>query len=163
MLYMYGMRLRPVGIGAQPKDFAHVDCSNSRYWNVLYYERELSGQEMYNYNLDYLGRKGERMKKEFWASVTVKGSKEEKIIKEEWSNKKDFEKELRERGYKIRFITTEDKYEEAKAKWDNLVKTGNEEKRLQRIAYHAEADKLGMTVKAYYQMMKDSKKTEDAE
>lgn len=54
-MYKYGMRLRPVGMGCQPKGFVKFDESDDRYWNVLYYNRELSQDEVNNYELDYLG------------------------------------------------------------------------------------------------------------
>ena len=50
----YGMRLRPAGPGCQPPGFIRIDSSEKRYWNVLYYERELTKEEMEQYNLDEL-------------------------------------------------------------------------------------------------------------
>lgn len=55
MLHKYGMRLRGASPGAQPKDFKRFDESDSRYWNVLYYDRILTDEETYHYSLDYLG------------------------------------------------------------------------------------------------------------
>ena len=54
-MYKYGMRLRPVGMGCQPKGLVWYDESDDRYWNVLYYNRKLSQDEVNNYELDYLG------------------------------------------------------------------------------------------------------------
>jgi hypothetical protein len=58
-LYKYGMRLRPAGIGAQPKDFERFEEPKQKYnrfyWNILYYSRKLTDDEMKNYDLDYLG------------------------------------------------------------------------------------------------------------
>lgn len=61
MMYKYGMRLRPFGIGCQPKDgyiyrepyegFKHSD----KYWDVIFYNRELSEKEMEDYELDFVG------------------------------------------------------------------------------------------------------------
>ena len=61
-LYWYGMRLRPVGIGCQPKDFNRFEEpeTGSRYWNYVAYERRLSDQEMFVYSMDYLGEKIEQ-------------------------------------------------------------------------------------------------------
>lgn len=54
-MYKYGMRLRPAMPGAQPRDFEKFDESDKRYWNVLYYKRQLTQEEMKAYDLDYLG------------------------------------------------------------------------------------------------------------
>ena len=61
MMYKYGMRLRPFGIGCQPMDgyvdrepyegFTHSD----RYWDVIIYNRELSEKETEDYELDFMG------------------------------------------------------------------------------------------------------------
>lgn len=61
MMYKYGMRLRSFGIGCQPKDgyiyrepyegFKHSD----KYWDVIFYNRELSEKEMEDYELDFVG------------------------------------------------------------------------------------------------------------
>lgn len=61
MMYKYGMRLRPFGIGCQPMDgyicrepyegFKHSDM----YWDVIIYNRELSEKEMEDYELDFVG------------------------------------------------------------------------------------------------------------
>jgi len=56
--YVYGMRLRPCGIGCQPKDFIdHKDDPEppySRYWSLLKYNRKLTDQERFVYSLDLL-------------------------------------------------------------------------------------------------------------
>lgn len=54
-LYKYGMRERPVDIGAQPNGFYDFDESDNRYWNVIYYGRKLSPEETEHYNMDFLG------------------------------------------------------------------------------------------------------------
>lgn len=54
-MFKYGMRLRPVGIGCQPKGFVKFDESDRRYWNVLYYDRKLTEEEQRNFELDFLG------------------------------------------------------------------------------------------------------------
>lgn len=61
MMYKYGMRLRPFGIGCQPMDgyiyrepyegFKHSD----KYWDVIFYNRGLSEKEMEDYELDFVG------------------------------------------------------------------------------------------------------------
>lgn len=57
-LYRYGMRERPVDIGCQPNDFDHFDESDSRYWNVVYYDHKLSTEDADHYSMDYLGTDG---------------------------------------------------------------------------------------------------------
>jgi len=55
-LYKYGMRLRGVAPGCQPKGL--IRCEEDRvgnYHNIITYDRELTEQELYDYELDYLG------------------------------------------------------------------------------------------------------------
>lgn len=61
MMYKYGMRLRPFGIGCQPMD-GYVDREpyegfkySDKYWDVIVYNRELSEKEMEDYELDFVG------------------------------------------------------------------------------------------------------------
>lgn len=61
-VYKYGMRLRPYGIGCQPKDgFVCVaeggTADGRRYHNFLYYISKLDRETAANYELDYLGVK----------------------------------------------------------------------------------------------------------
>lgn len=54
--YHYGMRLRPFGIGCQPKGVVdRADDPTGKYWDILIYDRELTEKEMFDYDLDYLG------------------------------------------------------------------------------------------------------------
>lgn len=46
------------------------------------------------------------------ASVIDKETKELKIIKNEYQTKKAYEKDLRLNGYSVKFITTEEKFDE---------------------------------------------------
>lgn len=60
--YKYGMRLRPYGIGCQPKDgFVCVaeggTIGSHRYHNFVYYISKLDSETAANYELDYLGVK----------------------------------------------------------------------------------------------------------
>lgn len=55
-LHRYGMRLRPFDIGCQPKKgFVKADESDKRFWNVIYYSRYLTDEEMFVYSLTDLG------------------------------------------------------------------------------------------------------------
>lgn len=58
--YKYGMRLRPYGIGCQPKDwFVCVADGGTvdgyRYHNFVYYINRLDMETADRYELDYLG------------------------------------------------------------------------------------------------------------
>ena len=58
MKYLYGMRLRGVAPGAQPKgivEFYPPSVQYKQYWNVIVYDRQLTDKEVQNYDLDYLG------------------------------------------------------------------------------------------------------------
>lgn len=59
-MYTYYFRLRPPGIGCQPKkglvkiDFNEVIKNNRKYWGSATYDRKLSSDELFNYDLDYI-------------------------------------------------------------------------------------------------------------
>lgn len=62
---MYGMRCRPFSIGTYPKEgFTCVGLQEllldsdfkDRYHDVLVYKRKLTDEELYEYELDYIGR-----------------------------------------------------------------------------------------------------------
>lgn len=57
-MHKYGMRLRGFSIGCQPmKGFVErQDDTSGKYWDILVYDRELTQQELEEYELDYLGR-----------------------------------------------------------------------------------------------------------
>lgn len=56
-LHKYGMRLRGFSIGCQPMDgfVARTDDPKGRYYDILIYDRVLSGAEVMDYELDYIG------------------------------------------------------------------------------------------------------------
>lgn len=61
-VYKYGMRLRPYGIGCQPKPrdgFVCVDDGGTvdgrGYYNFIYYVSKLDMETAAHYDLDYLG------------------------------------------------------------------------------------------------------------
>lgn len=65
MMFIYGMRCRPFSIGTFPKKGfkragSHEMLTNldvkDRYYDVLVYNRKLSNEELYEYELDYIGR-----------------------------------------------------------------------------------------------------------
>lgn len=56
-MYRYGMRLRGFSIGCQPMIglVRREDDLTDRYHDVLVYDRQLTDQELEDYELDYLG------------------------------------------------------------------------------------------------------------
>lgn len=56
-MYKYGMRLRGFSIGCQPMQgfVRRFDDKSGKYYDLLLYNRELSQEEIKNYELDYLG------------------------------------------------------------------------------------------------------------
>ena len=57
-LYKYGMRLRGFSIGCQPKEglVERIDDHTGRYYDILVYDRMLTGTEVADYELTYLGK-----------------------------------------------------------------------------------------------------------
>ena len=55
-MYKYGMRLRGFSIGCQPMQgfMERQDDPTGKYWDILVYDRELSEQEVEDYELDRL-------------------------------------------------------------------------------------------------------------
>ena len=51
MTYKYGMKSRPFSIGCQPKGILNVKESN-KYHNILIYDKELTKEELYQYELE---------------------------------------------------------------------------------------------------------------
>lgn len=58
MMFLYGMRLRGFSPGCQPKDglVERQDDVTGRYHDILVYNRELTTEELKNYELDFIGR-----------------------------------------------------------------------------------------------------------
>lgn len=57
MEFCYGMRLRGFSPGCQPKSglVERRDDPTGKYYDILVYDRQLSQQELFNYELDFLG------------------------------------------------------------------------------------------------------------
>ena len=58
MMFLYGMRLRGFSPGCQPKE-GLVERQNDvtgKYYDILVYNRELTTEELKNYELDFIGR-----------------------------------------------------------------------------------------------------------
>lgn len=56
LTYIYGMRLRGYSPGCQPKEgfLMRLDDPKGKYFDLLSYNRELSFEEMRDYELDFL-------------------------------------------------------------------------------------------------------------
>ena len=58
-MYLYGMRLRGFSIGCQPKQgligLADDEYQDSKYHDVIAYDRKLTEDELQEYSLDYIG------------------------------------------------------------------------------------------------------------
>ena len=56
-LYKYGMRLRGFSIGCQPMNGLYAwEDGDKEYYNYLYYSRELTDNEIKEYELDFVKR-----------------------------------------------------------------------------------------------------------
>lgn len=57
-MHKYGMRLRGFSIGCQPMDgfVERIDDPRGRYHDIIVYDRMLTGEEVTNYELTYLGK-----------------------------------------------------------------------------------------------------------
>lgn len=57
-LYAYGMRLRGISIGTQPRDFIRYEDQDhdhgAKYYSIVYYNRRLTPEEIKAYDLDSL-------------------------------------------------------------------------------------------------------------
>lgn len=58
--YWYGMRLRGFSPGCQPMDgLGSVMKGNEKYYNILVYNRELTDEEIRDYELDRISEEGD--------------------------------------------------------------------------------------------------------
>ena len=59
-MYVYGMRLRGFSPGCQPMDgLDAVMEGNEKYYNILIYNRELTDEEVRDYELDRIPEEGD--------------------------------------------------------------------------------------------------------
>lgn len=87
------------------------------------------------------------------ASVTMKneetGKKELTLIEREYDRKSDFYNDLRCNGFSVRFITTEEKFDEDCEKWHEA---NEKSKRIHKAIYASDkmhAEKMDMSVAEY--------------
>lgn len=58
-LYKYGMKQRGFSIGAQPagvKYYQDTTKEESGYWSFIYYDRELTQEELRKYDLEFVAQ-----------------------------------------------------------------------------------------------------------
>lgn len=87
------------------------------------------------------------------ASVRDKETKEVKLITRDYPNKKAFREDLYGNGYSVRFITTEDKFDEDCEKWYWACKKSNEIHKAIYAHRKAGAKRLGMTMAEYMRII----------
>lgn len=92
--------------------------------------------------------------KEYIASVRDAETKEIKIIKREYNRKSDFYNDLRNNGYRVRFITTEEKFDEDCEKYNQMWETNKEIKKAIYAHDKECAASYNMTVKEYREWLK---------
>lgn len=90
--------------------------------------------------------------KKFIASVTYEGQLE--LIEREYKTKKAFYNDLRGNGYSVRFIATEETFDDECEKWHER---NERSKRIQKAIYACNkefAEKMNMTVSQYKAWLK---------
>lgn len=98
------------------------------------------------------------------ASVRDGETKLLEIIEREYDRKQDFYNDLRECGYRVRFITTEEKFDEDCEKYNQMWEENKRVKKARYATDKEEADKYGISVahyrrawKAYMKAIKEDK------
>jgi len=84
--------------------------------------------------------------KKYIASVRDKETKELKIIEREYDRKSDFYTDLRNNGYSVRFITTEEKFDEDCEKWHERNETSKRVHKMIYASHKKSASEMNMTV-----------------
>ena len=100
-MYKYGMKLRPAGIGCQPKGFIDIEDVNKNetgYWSIVEYDRKLTTEEMNHYSMELIKERNEvkmvKTEKKAVAKATKTTKKAaEKEIKKPMEVKKEEKKE----------------------------------------------------------------------
>lgn len=83
------------------------------------------------------------------ASVRDKETRELKIIEMEYPTAKAFREDLYGNGYRVRFITTEEKFDEDCEKYHRQWEINKKIKNAQYACDKEHAERLGMTVAQY--------------
>lgn len=88
-MYKYGMRLRPAGIGCQPKGFIDIEDVNKNetgYWSIVEYDRKLTTEEMNHYSMELIKERNE---------VKMVKTEKKAVAKATKTTKKAAEKEIK--------------------------------------------------------------------
>ena len=83
------------------------------------------------------------------ASVRDSETKEIMIIEREYETKKAFMRDLRANGYRIRFISTPEKFDEDCEKYHIMCEQNKRIKKAIYDSYKKDADRKNMSVKEY--------------
>lgn len=62
-MYKYGMKLRPAGIGCQPKGFINLEDVNKNetgYWSIVEYDRKLTTEELKHYSMELIEERNDK-------------------------------------------------------------------------------------------------------
>lgn len=62
-MYKYGMKLRPAGIGCQPKGFIDIEDVNKNetgYWSIVEYDRKLTEEETKHYSMELIEERNDK-------------------------------------------------------------------------------------------------------
>lgn len=90
--------------------------------------------------------------KKYIASVTYEGKL--KIIEREYPTKKAFAEDLRGNGYRVRFISTEEKFHEDCEKYEEQCNINKFVKKEMYKSDKKSAERMNMTVKEYRAWLK---------
>jgi len=89
------------------------------------------------------------------ASVRDAETRHIRIIESEYERKIDFYTDLRNNGHRVRFISTEEKFDEDCTKYHERMKTNKMIKNALYADYKAQAERMGMTVVEYRAWLKN--------
>lgn len=87
--------------------------------------------------------------KKYIASVRDKETKKLMLIEREYDRKSDFYSDLRNNGYSVRFITTEEKFDKDCEKWHEQNETSKRYHQIKHDIDKEYADKYGISVAHY--------------
>ena len=93
--------------------------------------------------------------KKYIASVRDAETRHITIIEREYDRKIDFYMDLRNNGYRVRFISTEEKFDEDCTKYHERMETNKMIKNALYADYKAHAERMGMTVAEYRAWLKN--------
>ena len=92
--------------------------------------------------------------KKYIASVTLNGKLQ--IIKREYDRKQDFYSDLRANGYRVRFISTEEKFDEDAIKYNERCEMNKSIKNAIYASDKKQAEAMNMTVAQFRTWLKNN-------